>query len=910
MNAISPNHITSFSDAMTTAGLSGCGIPVDDGQLHRFKIEGDKAGSENGWYVLYGGEVPAGAFGCWKRDIQERWCSTTRKSLNPSARKQYDKQLRQAKTLRLKEEKRKNEEAARACSGIWERANTEIDGDYPYLAKKQVNAYGLKEYKGRLLVPVCDAEGHLWSLQFIDKEGEKRFKAGGKKKGCFHLIGSPDSPLYLCEGYATGATVHEVTGKPVAVAFDSGNLLEVAKEIKAHYPEVEIIIAADNDHLDKRESLPDGKALPSYKNAGIVAAVTTSQKSGVLMAYPHFMQNQDMSDFNDLYVDQGAEAVIKALSDTTDGFSPVNPYAGYENKQLPPDKVNTAQAGANSCIPDDSNVELSLFDVRDQGVYYAVVGQSMKISSRLDVTAKTRDSENGQWGRLLEWHDDDGKLHQWAMPMEMLAGNGEDLRKTLLRGGLPFITSNNKGKRLLQDYISTQEVKARARCVSMTGWHGKAFVLPDQVIGDQTNEKVILQTSAGEYNHFKQAGTLEEWQQQIGRYCIGNSRLAFAASMAFAAPLMSLVGAEGGGFNFRGDSAEGKSTALQVACSVCGGRDYLHTWRATGNGLEGTAVNHNDALLALDEMDEADGAEVGNIAYMLANGMGKQRADRDGGTKLKKQWRTLFISSGESSLAEHMRSSGKQAKAGQEIRLADIPMNTGGPFKGFEAVHDLGGGAALANYLKEQTANCYGAPLRAYLQSLAGHREEAASQVRVIRDRFIQEMVPAGADGQVSRVAARFGLIAAGGELASQYQVTGWPIGEAENAARICFKAWLEHRGGTGSIEDKRLMEQVSGFFQSHGQSRFAAWDIRGAEKIHNRAGYVLTREGETTFLIFTQVFREEICRGYNPKRAVTLLKERGWLKMEGKNSTVPKTPPGEKTIRFYVVKSDVLGGE
>ena len=906
MNAITSNHVIAFSDAMVAAGLSGCGTPVDDGQLHRFKVEGDKTGSENGWYLLYGGEIPAGAFGCWKRDIQERWCSKTRKSMSMSERSRYDKQLRQARALRLKEEARRHSDTAKICAGIWERANTAVDESFPYLQRKQVKAHGLREYKGRLLVPMCDAQGNLWSLQFIDSEGEKRFKTDGKKKGCFHLIGGPADQLYLCEGYATGATIHEVTGKPVAVAFDSGNLLEVARSIKRYYPGVDVILAADNDHLDKRQPPASGKTLPPYKNTGLVTGINVAQKVGILMTFPRFYPDQDLSDFNDLYVTQGKEAVEQALQSSSDGFGSVSPY-------IPTDQDNdSSNAGTDAEQPTflESDGEYSLFNVREHGVFYVDEDTPVKICARLDVTAKTRDADNGQWGRLLEWCDDDGHRHQWAMPMEMLAGNGEDLRKALLRGGLPFIASTHKGRKLLQDYISTQEVKTRARCVSMTGWHGKAFVLPDQVIGDQANEKVILQTSAGEYNHFKQSGSLEEWQQLIGRYCIGNSRLIFAASMAFAAPLLSLVGAEGGGFNFRGDSAEGKSTALQVACSVCGGRDYLHTWRATGNGLEGTAVNHNDALLALDEMDEADGSEVGNIAYMLANGMGKQRADRDGGTRLKKQWRTLFISSGESSVAEHMRASGKQAKAGQEVRLADIPMNTGGQYKGFETVHDLSGGAELANYLKEVTANYYGTPLRAYLAALAGEQESVAAEIKEIRDRFIQEMVPAGADGQVSRVAARFGLIAAGGELASRYQVTGWPSGESEQAARICFKAWLEHRGGTGSIEDKRLLEQIVGFFQSHGQSRFSTWGIRGAEKIHNRAGYVLTREDETTFLVFTQVFREEICRGYSYKRALALLKGRDWLKTEGGNNTVAKKPPGDKTMRLYAVKGDVLGGE
>lgn len=151
----------------------------------------------------------------------------------------------------------------------------------------------------------------------------------------------------------------------------------------------------------------------------------------------------------------------------------------------------------------------------------------------------------------------------------------------------------------------------------------------------------------------------------------GNSRLVFAVSCAFAAPLLHLVGEENGGFYLRGPSSTGKTTVLFVACSVFGGRDYLQRWRATINGLEGVAIQHNDALLCLDELKQVDPREAGEVAYLLANGSGKQRANQHGGAREKYTWRLLFFSSGETSLADHMRTAGKKAHAGQETRLAD-----------------------------------------------------------------------------------------------------------------------------------------------------------------------------------------------------------------------------------------------
>src|SRR5262249_21133061 len=149
-------------------------------------------------------------------------------------------------------------------------------------------------------------------------------------------------------------------------------------------------------------------------------------------------------------------------------------------------------------------------------------------------------------------------------------------------------------------------------------------------------------------------------------------RLAFGISVAFAPPLMELVGETSGGVHYRGTSSIGKTTVLYMAGSVWGSggmNGFTRTWRATSNGLEATAECHCDALLCLDELSQMDSREAGETAYMLSNGSGKSRARRDGSSRDAAQWRLLFLSTGEISLADKMNETGRQARAGQEIRL-------------------------------------------------------------------------------------------------------------------------------------------------------------------------------------------------------------------------------------------------
>ncbi len=285
--------------------------------------------------------------------------------------------------------------------------------------------------------------------------------------------------------------------------------------------------------------------------------------------------------------------------------------------------------------------------------------QPQRICSPLRVTAITCDSHDGSYGRLLEWHTTTGQLRRWAMPMAMLSGNGEELRRILLENGLTYISTRPALRSLLCEYISRSLPGRRVTCVEKTGWHCGVYVLPDEVIGPG-GDNVILQGSHYLTGGFVQAGTLAEWQEQVAVLCTGNSRLVFAVCCALAAPLLRLTGTGGGGFHLRGESTDGKTTVMKVAASVCGGTDYWHSWRATGNALEGIASRHNDALLPLNELREVNPREAGMIAYMLANGQGKGRARTDGEVRNRRYWRLLLFSTGELSLAEHTERAGER----------------------------------------------------------------------------------------------------------------------------------------------------------------------------------------------------------------------------------------------------------
>ncbi len=365
------------------------------------------------------------------------------------------------------------------------------------------------------------------------------------------------------------------------------------------------------------------------------------------------------------------------------------------------------------------------FRVNPRGVFYvADEAEPRWICSELKIKALVRDKSSENWGRLLEFYDPDGELHIWPMPMEILKGGGEELRGELMRLGLEIAT-DVKARNWLTEYIIVSKPEMRARCVTRTGWHPPVFVLPDCTIGKSNENEMVLYQTENPTRDYKQSGTLENWQQEIGMRCIGNSRLMFAVSCAFAGMLLEPAGFESGGINFVSESSTGKTTALRVAASVYGAPDYLNRWRATANGLEALATVRSDTLLVLDELSQVDPKEAGEIAYMLANGSGKARAGKSGHARARAQWRLLFLSAGEISLAQHLQEAGKKSKAGQEVRLVDIPADAGKGMGVFEYLHDFESAPAFSKALTQATTQYYGTPARAFLEKITCLNREA-----------------------------------------------------------------------------------------------------------------------------------------------------------------------------------------
>ncbi len=312
MSAID-NHqdpIAAFAQAARDAGLEIRADIVADGMLRRCQVGDDRRGKKNGWYVLHLDGVPAGSFGSWRTGQTVTWCAKRTDELTPAEAEDHKKRVETARALRDGERERLAESARIKAGKIWGRAGL-VDAKHAYIAKKGIKPVNARQIRESVVIPLTDADGVLHSLQFISKSGDKLFLTGGRKQGCFALL-SGKSPLvfdkiYLVEGWATGCSVRQATGKNVVVCFDAGNLLSVCEAIRGKHPGAEIVICADDDYLT------DG-------NPGKTKALHAAEMCGAAVALPDFGEDRPdgATDFNDLHQHRGLNDVKRSLNNCLD----------------------------------------------------------------------------------------------------------------------------------------------------------------------------------------------------------------------------------------------------------------------------------------------------------------------------------------------------------------------------------------------------------------------------------------------------------------------------------------------------------------------------------------------------------------------------------------------------------------
>ena len=340
---------------------------------------------------------------------------------------------------------------------------------------------------------------------------------------------------------------------------------------------------------------------------------------------------------------------------------------------------------------------------------------------------------------------------------------------------------------------------------------------------------------------------------------------------------------------------------------------FSETWRATANGLEGVAATHNDALLCLDEMGQVSANEAGQTVYMLANGCGKRRASRTGAARKTAKWREIIISNGELRLGDKMAEDfhKKRVTAGQQVRLVEIPADTG--VHGlFENIHGAESSRAFADQIMDATRRYYGTAAPAFIQKVieAGFASVALTVDRVEKE-FIAEFCPAKADFQRQRVASHLGFVAGAGELAIAFGIFPWPRGTAIAAAATCFKAWLKEHGA-GSFEDAEMIQAVRDFVNQYGSSRFLnAWDSDDCAnvRISNQAGFRKAIYAERACggselvgweYYFSGTGWREALRGLDWRRAGQLFVKLGYLDGTERYTAKEVRVPGNGKPRLY----------
>ncbi len=743
---------------------------------------------------------------------------------------------------------------------------------------------------GGLIAAIHDREGKLIAVQrqWLTASGEKapfpnpkRFLGPASGGGCYVGLKAGEAlsgRVMIAEGMETllsAMQVHDV--RQGIAAFTAPHLGKL--KLPPPHPGVEILIAQDAGGAGESEAERLRKRLEEEGHR----VVLLSPPKGM---HP---ETQKSLDWND---------VVMGLGAAPGDAGQASPDAEHPDAWMP----NGFRRGRDGWIE-------RLDEDADGNAAWR------RVCTPIRVLAQTRDQRGRSWGFQIAVRTPDGCENIWAPSAALFVDDGLQAAREL--AGLGLRTAPGRRARAdLIELITESKTGKRAWVTPRLGWIDndcRAFVLADgRVLGEAD---VVFQRdgSSSTANEMRSTGSLEAWRESVSSLAVGNPILMFAICVAFGGPLLAPLGLDGGGFHLRGVSSRGKTSALRLAASVWGAPGFVGTWRATANGIEGAAAVANGSLLVLDELGELHAKEASQVAYMLANGRGKERMNASAELRPTLTWKTLFLSSGEISLADKLREAGRRSKAGERVRMIDIPA-TERSCGAFDDLHGCGRASEFAERISAASGVAFGHAGPAFVERLIGDVDRALQFVRASVDRFVIRAkrdldLPASVDGQVERAFKRFALVAAAGELATCFGLTSWPADAATTSAIVAAGLWLEARGGAAAGEVQEVISCLREFLVRHGDDRFA---VIGAPSdkaaVRNRAGW--RNADATRFFIPQDVWRSEVFASMDGVHAARVLQEHGFLeRADGKNlmvrlpaSAVPGRP------RAYAVRAEILG--
>ena len=439
------------------------------------------------------------------------------------------------------------------------------------------------------------------------------------------------------------------------------------------------------------------------------------------------------------------------------------------------------------------------FELRDDGIYLLPYSDSkgkapIWLCSPITVIAQTVDTQNKRWGRMISAKNEAGVIHEFVMSAIEIS-RVPKLIDQLLDKGL-HIDSSKANRTTLSKMLMDWKPAATVLLTDKLGWaenNYKTFLFADGSTMGQQKAKFAPVRPAFSLKDVCKRGNLDAWKDTVATRANGNPVLITAISLAFAGPLLRIIGRNGFGIHFKGKSSTGKTTALSVATSVWGGSDLMQTWRTTSSALEGIAASANDSFLPLDELGEVKAAAASEAFYMLANGVAKSRASPQGCTGTAASWKIVFLSTGEISVAEKLAEARIKLMEGQSVRIMDLKAD-GQAHGVFDDLHGEANAAAFANVLNKSAAQACGISGPTFIKKLISIDSDLPRYCRV-KVAEMTSIVLNGADTTAipyaERAAEQFALIALAGQLATMFGLTGWSKSAALQAAIEMFGIWM-----------------------------------------------------------------------------------------------------------------------
>ena len=747
------------------------------------------------------------------------------------------------------------------------------------------------------------ATGDKWIRSFhFDEAGKllygepdfnKAYPEGGGKKPLYQLpdlLQADSEPVYFFEGEQKA----ELAKQLGFIGTTTGG----ASTVDKHYLEPvrgrRVYLWADYDEAGGKwlQSLyPPLKALDCEISV-INASELGIPEKGDIVDWVE-LQHKDGED------DGGINLLIKKLPTYEDeqlGKLLNDDKSNVPNSIIAVEPVFEHENGVFEYVQKTNGTELYFNTYKDDGD----LKRAIWVCSKIEVLARSRDTNGKSWGILLEWLDYDGKIHKCAMPAESLRDSSE-YQKQLLNEGLRL---NNDALKKLDAFFINHPTDKRVRCVNKVGWYHDSYILPERTFG-KDKDSIVYQPEHHAENVYTQKGTLEQWRSELCKPLVEQTRIAFAVSVGFSGQLLDLLGHKGAIFHIIGGSTMGKSIGMKVAGSIWGNPEkFCDTWRSTDNGLEAKAVSRNDCIICLDEISQGNPKAVAQSTYMLINGKAKTRAKASGGNRADPEWRLMGLSNGEKTLTTYLSEAGITANAGQLVRLIHIDADAGKGHRSFDSIVMGNSGAEQASIITNLYQQYYGTAGIAWLEYLAQDKQAHALTASNLMQSFINQY--SGLSEQSGRVLASFAIVAAAGEMATNAGITGWQEGQATNAAKVCFQSYLDNYGSSANLEEKQVISHIAKYLQKYANSRFEDAESN-VKRLNEKAGYY--RQSNNTYLFATEVFTD-ICQPFDKRQVLEVLHKHNLIDKKSGRYDARINLKNVDLTRAYIVSGEVINYE